>query len=59
MKKEYIVFSQRIAGWLMLKGFVLKRMEKSTRHNSNRNVFIFNDTEELHLSIKEYQSINN
>lgn len=47
MKKEYIVFSQRLAGLLMQNGFVLKRIEKTNKDNSNRNIFIFNDTPDL------------
>lgn len=47
MKKEYIIFNQRVAGQLMSMGFVLKRMEKTKQDNSNRNVFIFNNTDEL------------
>lgn len=29
MRKEYIVFSQRLAGELMVNGFVLQRMDKT------------------------------
>lgn len=54
MKKEYIVFSMRLAGELMAQGFVLKRMERTTR-NSNRNVFIFNESEELLSFVENYK----
>jgi hypothetical protein len=56
MKKEYIVFSQRLAGELMIRGFVLKRMDKTTRNDSNRNVFFFNESEELLKFVKEYKT---
>jgi hypothetical protein len=56
MKKEYIVFSMKLAGKLMQEGFVLKRMEKTTRNNSNRNVFFFNESEELLKFVKEYKT---
>jgi hypothetical protein len=57
MKKEYVVFNQRLAGFLMLSGFVLKRMEKSKYEDySNKNVFVFNESENLHKAIDEYKS---
>jgi hypothetical protein len=55
MKKEYICFSMKLAGFLMQRGFVLKRMEKSTR-NPNRNVFLFNESEDLINVVKEYMN---
>jgi hypothetical protein len=56
MKKEYIVFSMKLAGRLMEKGFVLKRMEKTTRDNSNRNVFYFNESDDLLKVVDEYKN---
>lgn len=56
MKKEYIVFSQKLAGELMIRGFVMKRMEKTTRNNSNRNVFIFNENKDLLKFVEEYKN---
>lgn len=56
MKKEYIVFSMKLAGRLMQEGFVLKRMEKTTRNNSNRNVFFFNESDELLKIVEEYKT---
>lgn len=56
MKKEYIVFSMKLAGFLMQKGFVLKRMEKTNRDNSNRNVFYFNETEDLLLAVEQFKT---
>lgn len=53
MKKEYLIFNQRLAGYLMLSGFVLKRMNKS-KDGSNRNVFLFNESEELLNKVKEF-----
>lgn len=57
MKKEYVIYNQKLAGYLMQQGFVLKRMEKTTQENSNRNVFIFNNTESLIQIIKEYKNL--
>lgn len=56
MKKEYIVFSMNLAGYLMQKGFVLKRMEKTKRDNSNRNVFIFNESDNFLKVVEEYKT---
>jgi hypothetical protein len=45
----------KLAGFLMQRGFVLKRMEKSTR-NPKRNVFLFNESEDLIGTVKEYMN---
>jgi hypothetical protein len=55
MRKEYVVFNQRLAGFLMMNGFVLKRLDKSKHNGSNRNVFIFNDSENLIKTIDTYK----
>jgi len=55
VKKEHIIFSMKLAGYLMQRGFVIKRMEKSTRKgNENRNIFIFNSSEDLLTACEEY-----
>jgi hypothetical protein len=56
MKKEHIIFSQKLAGELMIRGFVLKRMDKTFKDNSNRNIFFFNESEELLKFVKEYKT---
>ena len=58
MKKEFIVFSMNLAGHLMQKGFVLKRMEKTTRNNSNRNVFFFNESDDLLKNVEDFKKNN-
>jgi hypothetical protein len=55
MKKEYIVFNQKLAGYLMQCGFVLKRIEKTIKNNSNRNIFFFNESDELMEKIVYYK----
>lgn len=55
MKKDYIVFSMNLAGHLMQKGFVLKRMEKSNKENSNKNIFFFNESPELLSAISDFK----
>jgi hypothetical protein len=57
MKKEYIIFSNRLAGFLMMSGYVLKRMGKSDKEGSNRNIFFFNESPELLKKIEEYKLI--
>ena len=50
-----IIFSQNLAGYLMMQGFILKKME----HNEkcpDKNVFIFRQSENLEKTIKEYLS---
>lgn len=47
--------SQKLAGTLMVKGFVLVAMEKDI-DASGRNVFFFNYTPELDKAISDYTS---
>ncbi len=54
-KKIKTVFSQKLAGYLMMKGFVLVGMEQG-RNNSGKNVFYFNNSDELKLSMIEYKT---
>ena len=57
MSKDYIVFSQKLAGYLMLQGFRLIRMDKSNKqNNSHRHIFIFNESEALLQHIQNYKS---
>jgi len=57
MNKEYIVFSLKLAGYLMMNGFVLKRVEKSNRENSTLNVYIFNDSENIRSVSDRYKKM--
>ena len=56
MKKDYIVLSQKVAGYLMQKGFVLQKLKPTNKEGLKRNVFIFNESEELIKSIHEYSN---
>ena len=56
-KKKFIVFKQHLAGWLMIKGFVLLGLEPTIQGDKYRNVFIFNETKSLQLAIKEYKQL--
>lgn len=53
---NYTVFSQRLAGFLMQKGFVLVGIDRSDR-NDGRNVFFFKQTQELMEAIDEYRRL--
>lgn len=48
------IFSQRLAGYLMQRGFVLARMDKDVKC-PNRNIFIFKDTEQLSDAMDSYR----
>jgi hypothetical protein len=58
------IHSQKVAGFLMLKGFVLKGISENKtlendKLNKKRNVFLFNDTEELRNTINEFDGFFN
>lgn len=53
--KEYIVFSQRMAGYLMMNGFVLKRIDLTNKDNKKRNIFIFNNSPNLLEYVESYK----
>lgn len=55
MKKEYIVFSNQLAGYLMMNKFPLKRMGKSDKKGSSLNIFFFNESEDLLRKIEEFK----
>lgn len=59
MKKEYIVFNQKLAGFLMQKGFILKRLGKSDKPNSRLNIFFFNESAQLLMTIEDFKKISN
>ena len=53
--KKITIYSQRLAGTLMARGFVLKGVENDP-NGSNRNVFIFNETPEILKAMNEYMT---
>ena len=55
MMKYRYVFSQRLAGYLMQKGFVLLRMNINLDDNY-KHVFLFNDSPAISLAISEYKT---
>lgn len=54
-KRNFIVYSQKLAGYLMQRGFVLIDMQPDLK-KTRRNVFFFNDTPQLKSAIDEYMS---
>lgn len=50
----FVVRSMKLAGYLMQRGFVLIKLQDD-RNNSNRNVFLFNESNELKNAIEEYK----
>lgn len=49
----FLVKKQHLVGWLMMKGFKLKRMPPDEK-NPKFNVFIFNNSEQLQEAITDY-----
>ena len=54
--KMITIFNQRLCGYLMMKGFVLVAMSEN-KHCPNKNVFFFNDSDDLQKSIGEFKKI--
>ncbi|WP_432803707.1 DUF5659 domain-containing protein [Brevibacillus borstelensis] len=54
-KPYKVIHSQKLAGHLMARGFVLVRTEPDRRGNG-RNVFLFRKSDELERAITEYSS---
>lgn len=52
MTKTKLIYSQKLAGFLMNKGFVLISMIKND--NTKRNIFVFNESEKLEQAIFDY-----
>lgn len=57
MRDRFVVTSQRVAGHLMMRGFVLKGIGDN-RKFPGRNVFFFNNTEQLREAIADYNQTN-
>lgn len=55
-RKNYVIRSIGMMNYLYSKGFRMVKIEKC-RENPDFNVFIFEDTDELRLCMKEYTDI--
>lgn len=53
MKPKKIIHSQRMAGYLMLKGFVLLEI-KANLKDKGRNIYLFNESDELNNALDKY-----
>lgn len=54
-KTNVTIFSQKLAGELMVKGFVLAAMEPN-RSGDGKNVFFFKNSPQIQVAIKDYQN---
>lgn len=54
--KMITIFSQKLAGYLMMHSFVLVNM-RPNKNNTGKNVFFFNDTPDLQMAIEEYKTL--
>lgn len=52
MTIDFNCYSMRLAGFLMMKGFVLRHIKDDAK--TRRKIFIFNDSNELQNKIQEY-----
>ena len=53
-RKDLIIFNQRMAGYLMLMGYVLLYMRPDINSSSGKNVFVFKDTPQIRNSMSDY-----
>lgn len=54
--KYRYIFSLRLAGFLMQRGFILLRMNRNL-DDPKKNVFLFKDSQEIESAIQEYQKL--
>ena len=52
------IFSLRLAGWLMLNGFRIRRIHHNLKE-ANKDVYLFDDTPELEKAMLEYRELKN
>lgn len=52
------IYSKRLAGYLLLKGFMLEDYQKSHK-DSERTIFFFYESEELLRAMSEYNILKN
>ena len=52
--RNIIVFNQRMAGYLMQKGYVLLDMQPDIKSTSGKNIFLFKDTPQIRQSMSDY-----
>lgn len=52
--RNIIIFNQRMAGYLMQKGYVLLDMQPDVKSTSGKNIFLFKDTPQIRRSMSDY-----
>ena len=57
-QKFMTIFSQRLAGYLMMNGFVLMSIRDHI-DGSGKKVFYFTDSQQLEKAIEEYKKMTN
>lgn len=57
-QKFMTIFSQRLAGYLMMNGFVLMNIRDHI-DGSGKKVFYFSDSPQLEKAMKEYKKMTN
>ena len=55
--KMKTIFSQKLCGYLLMKGFVLVNMSPN-KNGNGKNVFYFNDSQDLNQAIEDYSSVS-
>lgn len=55
--KPFVITSQRIAGYLMMRGFVLQGMAENRKY-PGRNVFLFKKSDELLQAVEDYRTVD-
>ncbi|MEK3720569.1 DUF5659 domain-containing protein [Paenibacillus sp. FSL H8-0034] len=53
---NFVVMGQKLAGFLMMKGFKLHALEQN-RKDTRKHVFIFTTSIELEKAIEEYKAM--
>lgn len=53
----YKIYTQKCMAYLVIRGFKLQGVEPH-KHNSSKNIFLFNKSSELEKAIKEYKQLS-
>ncbi|MDF2605921.1 MAG: hypothetical protein K0S34_111 [Bacillales bacterium] len=56
-EKDYVIFSQKLAGYLMMNSCRLKKI-KNDKNNATKFVYFFADNEKVRSLVEDYKSIN-
>lgn len=60
MIKNISIFNNKLAGFLMYKGFVLQKIGISKNSKERKlNIYYFNDNEDIKKSINEFKELHN